>query len=348
MTMSVQATKRYSFRGTGLVCAATLIIAACAGDRGADKAARLTMPSQSVASRIAAARSRQTHTVTVEEFLAKNPMAWAGRTHTRGLQVLFSEIARDPKQNGCVLFTNIIVGTKLLGADSLRGALEDRRKALSEYFSRSGHCKSYVAAAASVAPASPRLFRNASRSMRRDDVYAYMYALDSAVDQTSDPDTYASLVDGISTAANADLTGDDLDGFNTAASIAVSSFAYWTYNAQAVIDSGVAAEAAGGGGCDGADSPSDCGVRMTAGPGVHRDARARMTFRNVAFSPPVPCDPHADSGELIHADVLGAVAGFGGGLLGLASMGTAIIGGALGSSMGEAVWQIGTMLFCAK
>lgn len=88
---------------------------------------------------------------------------------------------------------------------------------------RSGHCKSYVAPAAFGAPMSTPLFRNASRSRRQDDVYADTYALDSAVDQTSDPDTYASLLDGISAAANADLTGDDLDGFNTAASVAVSS-----------------------------------------------------------------------------------------------------------------------------
>lgn len=50
---------------------------------------------------------------------------------------------------------------------------------------------------------------------------------------------------------------------------------------------------------------------------------------------------------MVHADVLGAVAGFGGGLLAGASLGSSILVGAASGSMGEAVWQIGNILWCA-
>jgi hypothetical protein len=167
--------------------------------------------------------------VSAEEFVNKNPMGWVGRTHNRFLDEMFRELQRTPFSDPCRVVERVLLNGRFVGEDSVHLSHADRSRLVGKAM-QATRCGARLASNGATPERvfAPSLAR--FTPLRKTTVDGYFAAISSAFDAAANASSLASSLSSITSAAAQELSGDDLDAVNAAASVAVSSMDYWDSN----------------------------------------------------------------------------------------------------------------------
>ncbi len=259
-------------------------------------------------------------------------MGWVGRMHSRAMEAWKVAINSDTTKNKCKVLEKFLRKATWLGEDAGRVNRDDLNNNIPAVLDRNPLCQhsaspSNTASSKALHPfvgaaTHATVFSNVAFARKRADISSYLDDIESAMGSTSNSTDLTAAISVIVDDASSNLSGDDLDNVNAAASFTVSTAEYWEEN----TDSQVSALAAGPVGTCFANggSEDDC-VRAVAWTPDHS---SRLQARQAAYKA-ARCPYSVNGWDIASGDVAGLIGGF----FATLNPGAAIAGG-VGASAG--------------
>lgn len=334
------------FNRLGVVAALLVATAACRDSAPPDAVAAPIVASldQNVAPSAVRTKSR----VTPAEFHARNKMDWVGIEHNRLMDELRSDIRLRRPRDLCKAVQRIGIDVAFDPKTEVGLSAPDARKLRRAAFEAVG-CKGqrfgvqHTAARATDLPPGP--FTAAAAIGEGDfemspDAWVLVDRISAAGGDSPDPTTLASELAGIVADAQA-LSADEQTVIDAAASVALSSYEYWSQNADAMAQEmsnayGDCVENGGGQSCFYA--VADKAPMRLPRPTVQMASYSRGA---------VACE--INRGFIWSGDKWGVGVGLATGLMTRSVQGVVvgIIAGAAAGSAGAATWEFGRYVWCA-
>jgi hypothetical protein len=318
----------------------TVVLSACSEGSPPSKPVTAPMPTEAAGAKDGVAPTAAGRRVTPAQFHASNKHTWVGVAHNRAMDELRAEVRSFRPKDLCRVIERIAVDSRITGSAGAAAELRQARKAAFDQVGCRGNRSDTRRSAASDLDA-----LHAASLMAAEDfeLSAQGWALvDQVMAAGAGAATAADLATELAgiTSAAAALPADEASVVEAAASVSLSSFEYWTQNAQAMADEmaaayGTCVEGGGGDGCF-----------YVTGRSIWRAAPA-PPVQLASYAAEAPC--FIDTDFIWSGDKWGAGVGLAIGLMTKSVQGAIIglVGGAIAGSGGAAVWQYGKYLRCA-